>query len=39
MAYCDNTGDPLAGMLRKGSAGSNTVAVLNSLINGYTHAA
>jgi hypothetical protein len=25
MAYCDNTGEPLAGMLRKGSAGSNTV--------------
>ena len=25
-AYCDNTGEPLAGMLRKGSAGSNTVA-------------
>ncbi len=39
MAHCDNTGDPLAGRLRKGSAGSNTVAVLNSLINGYTHAA
>src|SRR5262249_3450992 len=26
MAYCDNTGEPVAGMLRKGSAGSNTVA-------------
>ena len=26
LAYCDNTGDPLAGMLRSGSAGSNTVA-------------
>jgi hypothetical protein len=26
MAYCDNTGEPLAGMLRKGSAGSKTVA-------------
>ena len=26
LAYCDNTGEPLAGMLRKGSAGSNTVA-------------
>jgi hypothetical protein len=25
LAYCDNTGEPLAGMLRKGSAGSNTV--------------
>ena len=24
LAYCDNTGEPLAGMLRKGSAGSNT---------------
>ena len=26
LAYCDNTGEPLAGQLRKGSAGSNTVA-------------
>jgi Transposase DDE domain group 1 len=26
LAYCDNTGEPLAGMLRRGSAGSNTVA-------------
>src|SRR5262249_3866879 len=26
LAYCDNTGEPLAGMLRKGSAGSNTTA-------------
>jgi hypothetical protein len=26
LAYCDNSGEPLAGMLRKGSAGSNTVA-------------
>jgi len=26
LAYCDNTGEPLAGTLRKGSAGSNTVA-------------
>jgi hypothetical protein len=26
MAYCDNTGEPLAGLLRRGSAGSNTVA-------------
>ncbi len=26
LAYCDNTGEPLAGKLRKGSAGSNTVA-------------
>jgi Transposase DDE domain group 1 len=25
LACCDNTGEPLAGMLRKGSAGSNTV--------------
>ena len=25
LAYCDNTREPLAGMLRKGSAGSNTV--------------
>jgi hypothetical protein len=25
LAFCDNTGEPLAGMLRKGSAGSNTV--------------
>jgi Transposase DDE domain group 1 len=24
LAYCDNTGEPLAGMLRPGSAGSNT---------------
>jgi Transposase DDE domain group 1 len=26
LAYCDNTGEPLAGMLRPGSAGSNTTA-------------
>jgi len=26
LAYCDNTAEPLAGKLRKGSAGSNTVA-------------
>jgi len=26
LAYCDNTGEPLAGGLRKGSAGSNTTA-------------
>jgi hypothetical protein len=26
LAYCDNTGEPLAAMLRKGSAGSNTAA-------------
>jgi Transposase DDE domain group 1 len=26
LAYCDNTGEPLAGMLRRGGAGSNTVA-------------
>ena len=26
LAYCDNTTEPLAGMLRKGSAGSNTTA-------------
>jgi hypothetical protein len=26
LAYCDNTAEPLAGMLRPGSAGSNTVA-------------
>ena len=26
LAYCDNTGEPVAGMLRKGSAGSNTAA-------------
>jgi hypothetical protein len=26
LAYCDNTGEPLAGKLRKGSAGPNTVA-------------
>jgi hypothetical protein len=26
LAYCDNTGEPLAGMLRKGGAGSNTAA-------------
>jgi hypothetical protein len=35
-AFCDNTGEPLAGMLRKGSAGSNTVtghlAVLEAAI-------
>src|SRR2546429_557914 len=26
LAYCDNTAEPLAGMLRPGSAGSNTAA-------------
>jgi hypothetical protein len=26
LAYCDNTAEPLAGMLRSGSAGSNTAA-------------
>jgi hypothetical protein len=26
LGYCDNTGEPLAGMLRRGSAGSNTAA-------------
>lgn len=26
LAFCDNTGEPLAGMLRPGSAGSNTAA-------------
>ena len=26
LAYCDNTGEPLAGKLRRGSAGSNTAA-------------
>ena len=26
LGYCDNTGEPLAGMLRPGSAGSNTAA-------------
>ena len=26
LAYCDNTGEPLAGVLRPGSAGSNTAA-------------
>jgi Transposase DDE domain group 1 len=26
LAYCDNTSEPLAGTLRRGSAGSNTVA-------------
>ena len=26
LGYCDNTGEPLAGMMRKGSAGSNTTA-------------
>jgi hypothetical protein len=26
LAYCDNTSEPLAGLLRRGSAGSNTVA-------------
>jgi hypothetical protein len=26
LAYCDNTGEPLAWMLRRGSAGSNTAA-------------
>ena len=26
LAYCDNTGEPLAGVLRKGPAGSNTAA-------------
>ena len=36
LAYCDNTGEPLAGLLRPGSAGSNTAAdhltVLNAAI-------
>ena len=36
LAYCDNTGEPLAGMLRPGSAGSNTsadhLAVLDAAI-------
>jgi hypothetical protein len=36
LAYCDNTGEPLAGMLRPGSAGSNTaadhVAVLDAAV-------
>jgi len=26
LAYCDNTGEPLAGLLRPGPAGSNTAA-------------
>jgi hypothetical protein len=26
LSYCDNTGEPLAGLFRKGSAGSNTAA-------------
>jgi hypothetical protein len=26
LAYCDNTGEPLTGMLRRGNAGSNTAA-------------
>jgi len=26
LSYCDNTGEPLAGMMRRGSAGSNTAA-------------
>ena len=26
LAYCDNTGEPLAGILREGSAGSSTAA-------------
>src|SRR5712691_2684956 len=26
LGYCDNTGEPLAGMMRRGSAGSNTTA-------------
>ena len=26
LGYCDNTGEPLAGMMRRGSAGSNTAA-------------
>jgi hypothetical protein len=26
LSYCDNTGEPLAGMMRRGAAGSNTVA-------------
>lgn len=25
LSYCDNTGEPLAGMMRRGGAGSNTV--------------
>jgi hypothetical protein len=36
LAYCDNTGEPLAGILREGSAGSNTasdhVAVLDQAV-------
>jgi hypothetical protein len=26
LSYCDNTGEPLAGMMRRGAAGANTVA-------------
>ena len=26
LGYCDNTGEPLAGMMRRGSAGSSTTA-------------
>jgi hypothetical protein len=26
LSYCDNTGEPLAGMMRRGGAGANTVA-------------
>ncbi len=26
LSYCDNTGEPLAGMMRRGGAGSNTGA-------------
>lgn len=34
LAYCDNTGEPLAGMLRRGSAGSNTAADHLQLLTG-----
>ena len=33
LAYCDNTGEPLAGMLRRGSAGSNTAADHRTLLD------
>jgi hypothetical protein len=33
LSYCDNTGEPLAGMMRKGSAGSNTTADHIAVVN------
>ena len=33
LSYCDNTDEPLAGMMRKGSAGSNTAADHITIVN------